>query len=79
MPTSEQPKEPYYDAMLERAKIHLLGAFDAFKNSAMIPWGQMTGRVPKVREQVWVDALKDALEHHRQIERLVLVIAAHVQ
>ena len=66
----EQPKNPYYDAVLERAKVHLIAAYNEFKADPAIPWRDMTGNVPKVREQVWVDALKETLAHHQQIERM---------
>ena len=66
----EQPKHPIYDAMLERAKVHIIGAYEQFKNDDAIPWGQMTGNVPKVRYQVFVDALKESLAHYEQLEKL---------
>jgi len=48
--------------------VHLLQAFDAFKADVRIPWREMKGNVPKVQHQVWVDALKETLKHHQQIE-----------
>ena len=68
---AEQPKDPIFDAMLELAKVHLLQAFDAFKADVRIPWRDMKGNVPKVQHQVWVDALKETLKHHQQIEGLL--------
>ena len=67
---AEQPKDPMYDAMLERAKVHILLAFDQFKTDEAIPWEDMTGNVPKVRYQVWVDALKESLAHYERLEKL---------
>jgi hypothetical protein len=67
---AEQPKDPIYDAMLERAKVHVVLAFDAFKEDSAIPWDRMHGNVPKVRYQIWVDALKESLKHYEQLERL---------
>jgi hypothetical protein len=68
---TEQPKHRDYDATLERAKIHLIAAYEQFKADAAIRWDEMTGNVPKVREQVWVDALKETIVHHERIERLL--------
>ena len=68
---AEQPKDPMYDTGLELAKVHLIAAFDSFKTDARIPWRQIRGNVPKVQHQVWVDALKETLKHHQQIEGLL--------
>lgn len=65
-----QPKEPRYDAVLERAKVHLITAWEAFRADPALRWDERTGDVPKVQSQVWVDALKETLAHHQQIERL---------
>jgi hypothetical protein len=63
--------DPRYDVALEVAKVHLRQAWEAFRADARIPWRDLPGTPPKVQAQVWVDALKDALEHHRQIEGLI--------
>jgi hypothetical protein len=68
---AEQPKEPLYDTVLELAKVQLIAAFDSFKTDVRIPWQQIPGNVPKVQHQVWVDALKETLKHHQQIEGLL--------
>jgi hypothetical protein len=68
---AEQPKDPIYDTVLELAKVQLIAAFDSFKTDVRIPWRQIPGNVPKVQHQVWVDALKETLQHHRQIEGLL--------
>jgi hypothetical protein len=65
------PNDPYYDAMLGLAEVHILKAFEAFSHDAAVPWDELTGNVPKVRHQVFVDALKKAVAHHEQIERLL--------
>jgi len=49
----------------------LLQAFDAFKADVRIPWQEMTGNVPKVQHRICVDALKEALTHHQQIQGLL--------
>jgi hypothetical protein len=64
-------KDPQFDAVLSVAKVHLSQAFEAFRADSTIPWRDLPGNVPKVQAQIWVDALKDALEHHRQIEGLL--------
>jgi hypothetical protein len=58
-------------AVLELAKVQLIAAFDSFKTDVRIPWQQIPGNVPKVQHQVWVDALKETLKHHQQIEGLL--------
>ena len=63
--------DPLYDAVFELAKGHLLQAFEAFKADVRIPWQEMTGNVPKVQHRIWVDALKETLTHHQQIEGLL--------
>ena len=68
---ADQPKDPLYAAMLERAKIHVLRAFDAFKDDAHIQWRRMSGNAPKVRYQVWVDPLKESLTHYERLERSI--------
>jgi hypothetical protein len=68
---AEQPKDPMYDTVLELAKVHLIAAFDSFKTDVRIPWQQIPGNVLKVQHQVWVDALKETLKHHQQIEGLL--------
>jgi hypothetical protein len=65
------PNDPKYDAALALAKAHLTRAFDAYRTDQRIPWAHLAGNVSKVQAQIWVDALKDALEHHRQIEGLL--------
>jgi hypothetical protein len=42
-----------------------------FRADQRIPWAHLAGNVSKMQAQIWVDALKDALEHHRQIEGLL--------
>ena len=66
---AEQPKTSEYYAMVEVAKVHLVRAFASFKTDKRIPWDEMVGNVPKVSEQVWVDALKETLKHHERRER----------
>ena len=63
--------DPMYDAVFKLAKLHLLQAFDAFKADVRIPWREMTGNVPKVQHRVWVEALKETLTNHQQIEGLL--------
>jgi len=63
--------DPKYDAALSLAKEDLTQAFEAFRADPRIQWSELHGTVPKAQAQVWVDALKDALEHHRQIEGLI--------
>jgi hypothetical protein len=63
--------DPRYDAALSLAKEHLTQAFEAFRTDPRISWQELHRTVPKAQAQVWVDALKDALEHHRQIEGLL--------
>jgi hypothetical protein len=63
--------DPRYDAALEVAKVYLRQAWETFRADERIPWSDLPGTLPKVQAQVWVDALKDALEHHRQIEGLI--------
>ena len=46
-------------------------AWEAFRSDERIPWRDLPGNARKMQAQVWVDALKDALEHHRQIEGLI--------
>jgi hypothetical protein len=65
------PDDPSYEALLEVAKVHLAIAYGQFTTDTRIPWDRMNGNVPKVREQLWVDALKTTLEHHERIERLI--------
>jgi len=63
--------DPKYDAALSLAKEHLTQAFEAFRTDPRILWPELHGTVSKAQAQVWVVALKDALEHHRQIEGLL--------
>jgi hypothetical protein len=63
--------DPKYDAALSLAKEHLTQAFEAFRTDPRIQWSELHGIVAKAQAQVWVGALKDALEHHRQIEGLI--------
>jgi hypothetical protein len=62
---------PRYDAALQVAKVQLQQAWEAFRTDERIPWRDLRGNVTKVQARVWVDALRDALEHHRQIEGLL--------
>jgi hypothetical protein len=61
--------DPIYDAVIERAKIHLHGAWDAFCDDPALSWREKPGNAPKVRTQAWVDALKETLQHYEEIER----------
>jgi hypothetical protein len=63
--------DPKHAVALSIAKEHLTQAFETFRTDPRIPWSELHGTVPKAQAQVWVDALKDALEHHRQIEGLL--------
>jgi hypothetical protein len=63
--------DPRDDVALDVAKGHLRQAWEAFRFDERIPWGDLPGNAGKMPAQVWVDALKDALEHHRQIEGLI--------
>ena len=58
-----------YDAVLSRAMIHMQQARDAFRDDPAIPWREIDGNVPRGRTKAWVDALKQTLNHHEQIER----------
>ena len=51
--------DPKYDAALDLAKVHLLGAFEAFKADQRIPWSELPGNVPKVARPTpgWLDAV----------------------
>jgi len=61
--------DPGY-AVLSLAGVHLQSAWDNFCTDPKgLPWRQLAGNSPKVRAQVWVDALKEALAHHQEIER----------
>lgn len=64
------PNDPAYDLMVGLADVYLVHAFDEFcRDSA---WEKLTiGNVPKVRYQLWVDALKKAQSHYEQLERLL--------
>jgi hypothetical protein len=68
---ADQPKDPMYYTLLELAKLQIVAAFEAFKRDERIPWAGMAGSVPKVQHQVFVDALKESVTHHEQIERLL--------
>jgi hypothetical protein len=57
--------------VLSLAGVYLSLAYSAFKDDKRIPWRTLPGNVPRERERVWVDALKEALKHHEQIERLL--------
>jgi hypothetical protein len=63
--------DPRYDVALEVAKLHLRQAWEAFRTDGRVPWRELPGSTSKVQAQVWVGALTDALEHHRQIEGLI--------
>jgi hypothetical protein len=63
------PNDPIYDAVLSIAGVHLAAAYDRFHEDSRIPWRELHGNVPKVRAQVWVDALKATLAHAQEIER----------
>ena len=62
--------DPGYDAVLSLARSHLQNAWDNFYTDPRgLPWRKLPGNSPKVRAQVWVDALKAELAHYQQIER----------
>jgi len=61
--------DPTYDAVLSVAKVHLHRAWDAFCEDPRLPWRQFPGNVPRERQRVWIDALKQALAEAEQIER----------
>jgi hypothetical protein len=63
--------DPRYAVAVQAAKVHLRQAWETFRADERISWSDLPGTLPKVQAQVWVDALKDALEHHRQIEELI--------
>jgi hypothetical protein len=63
--------DPKYAGALSLAKEHLTQAFETFRADPRIVWAELSGTVAKAQAQVWVDALTDALEHHRQIEGLI--------
>jgi len=67
------PNDPSYDALVGLADVHLSHAFDDFSSDPRVPWSKLTGNVPKVRAQVWVDALKKATAHYRR-DRAPLVV-----
>ena len=58
-----------YSAVLSLAGVHLQRAWDAFCEDPLMPWREIGGRAPRERTKVWVDALRQALAHHEQIER----------
>jgi len=60
----------FYDAVLRRAGVHLLTAWDAFQEDPALAWRQRTD-VPKARVRAWIDALKKEVERQEQIERLL--------
>jgi hypothetical protein len=62
-------KDAHYDAALELAKGLLQHAWEAFRADERISWKDMPANVPKAQARVWVDALSDVLEHHRQMRR----------
>jgi len=66
---AQQPKDPHYDAVLERAKVHLSAAWAAFCADPKLQWRERTGDVTKVRSKAWIDALKEMLAHHELLER----------
>jgi hypothetical protein len=55
--------------LLSIAKVHLTDAFENFKADERVPWGDLTGNVPKVRVQVWIDALKATIPQFELQER----------
>ena len=63
------PNDPIYDAVLERAKVHLAMAYQKFSADEAIQWRQMTGNAPLARERVWIDALRQSLEHQEKVEK----------
>lgn len=65
------PNDSHYDAMVGLAEVHLVNAFEAFSHDDAVAWRELTGNVTKVQHQVWVDAMKKAVEHHERLERLL--------
>jgi hypothetical protein len=61
--------DPFYDAVLSRAGVHLLKAWRAFESDPAIPWGQVQGDVPKARVRAWLDAVRAEVMRQEQIER----------
>jgi hypothetical protein len=62
--------DPLYDAVLNLARAHLARAWDAFCEDPALPWREVSGNAPRERVRVWVDARKQALEHHERLEGL---------
>jgi len=60
--------DPVYDAVIERAKVHLHTAWDAFCDDPALNWRNRPGNAPKARARAWVDALKATLKHFEDIE-----------
>jgi len=63
--------DPFYDAVLRRASVHLGMAWDAFQEDPVLAWRQRTGNVPKARVRAWIDALKKEVERQEQIEQML--------
>jgi len=63
--------DPFCDAVLRRAGVHLLAAWDAFQEDPARAWRQRTGNVPKARVRAWIDALKKEVERQGQIEQML--------
>jgi hypothetical protein len=63
------PNDPFYDAVLSRAGVHLFMAWGAFESDSAIPWDKLAGNVPKARVRAWIDALKAEVARQEQLER----------
>ena len=61
--------DPVYTAALTRAEVLIAKARDEFRADEY--WKERPGNVPKVRAQVWVDALKKAVKKAEDIERIL--------
>jgi len=59
--------DPLYTAVIQRAEALIAQARDQFRGDQY--WKALPGNVPKVRAQVWVDALKSAMKKAEDIER----------
>jgi hypothetical protein len=61
--------DPVYTAVLKRAEALIAKARHQFRGDDY--WKELPGNVPKVRTQVWVDALKNAVKKAEDIERIL--------
>jgi hypothetical protein len=63
------PNDPFYEAVISRARVHLLHAWDEFCEDPALNWRERAGNVPKERVRVWIDALRRDIEHYEMVER----------